>query len=552
MSKKHYLYPSLLLVSGFVINSLANLRGLQWDRDVDYLMYHGSRVLNGELPWVKEFDDKLPLIHFIFILPGWFGSIRIWQLLSFLVVLGAGVFTWYSLRRILSRDWGFSPSVAKAVALIVAAAAVYSYSVLPTSISSINPLSASFFTTAMFLLLDTDPARAKGLRSFLTPRSITAAFCAAVAISIRPYFVLPGIIIGAWKLLRSRIMVLDSPRRLPGGPETLWKGLVSDSFSLIAWCLSIATFGIILNYSPYLLTGNSQAFVAGLTMLSQKLIPSYYPDVLRRQLFDFVRVDNISFFLLAAVPAMVVIGCALIGRSSRNNPQHWRVRTLDALIACLLLPLLLEVVILQKHYYPHYIQMFVPFAVVSAAFALALCSEQVDQISLGRKASFLALVFSVFVLMSLMRVELIGSLAEIATPMLDPRLKEYAALTSSGTAAKLRRQGFLYPESMYLHWRIGESRHGFPNPYNTLLINQDSWENKISIPAYFDSKLPTSKKDYCRMLINKGPVYILSRDLDVATCLEKDLLRTYSKDQVVDVPTSGEDVAHPLLIYKHR
>lgn len=80
--------------------------------------------------------------------------------------------------------------------MIVAAASVYVYSALLTSISSINPFSASFFTLAMFLLLDSDSSDEKGLKNILSTRGIAAAFCAAISISIRPYFVLPGIILG--------------------------------------------------------------------------------------------------------------------------------------------------------------------------------------------------------------------------------------------------------------------------------------------------------------------------------------------------------------------
>jgi hypothetical protein len=183
---------------------------------------------------------------------------------------------------------------------------------------------------------------------------------------------------------------------------------------------------------------------------------------------------------------------------------------------------------------------------------LTLFLEQCDKISLGRKASFLTLSLLLVILLSLMRVELFSSFWEAMAPSLDPRLAEYAVLNSSGLATELSREGFLYPESMYLHWKLRGQRHGFPNPYNSLLINQGVWEDKIITPAYFRSMLPTTKKAYCEMLISKGPAYIISRDLDVVSCLEGDLLRTYGREQDVEAPSLGEHLSPPLAIFKRR
>lgn len=287
-------------------------------------------------------------------------------------------------------------------------------------------------------------------------------------------------------------------------------------------------------------------------MLSQKIIPSYYGEILKRQMFDFVNVGNIPFFLLVSIPSVVGFGIVLIYRSFRSIKRLSRLRFLDIVMAALLMPFLLELLILQKHYYPHYLQLFVPFPVVSAAFLLTLCLEQCDQISLGRKASFVTLSLLVLFLLSLIRVELFSSFWEVIAPSLDPRLAEYAVLTSSGKATDLSREGFLYPESMYLHWRLQEQRHGFPNPYNTLLINQGVWEDKIITLPYFRSTLPTTKREYCRMLVNKGPACILSHDLDIVSCLEGDLLRSYGKDQVIETPSLGKNPVTPLVIFKRR
>jgi hypothetical protein len=55
--------------------------------------------------WIQEFDDKLPVVQFLFAIPAAFGSIRIWQLFSILSVLAAAGSIAWGVRLLLIRDW---------------------------------------------------------------------------------------------------------------------------------------------------------------------------------------------------------------------------------------------------------------------------------------------------------------------------------------------------------------------------------------------------------------------------------------------------------------
>ena len=56
-----------------------------YDGDVDTFIYSGQRLLEGAFHWTENFDDKLPIIQILFLLPGLFKSVLVWLLLSFII-----------------------------------------------------------------------------------------------------------------------------------------------------------------------------------------------------------------------------------------------------------------------------------------------------------------------------------------------------------------------------------------------------------------------------------------------------------------------------------
>ena len=70
------------------ILSVKGIGGYDWD--VDHFMYSGQRLLEGDFHWTVEFDDKLPVVQILFLLPGLYENALVWLLLSTgFVVFGA-------------------------------------------------------------------------------------------------------------------------------------------------------------------------------------------------------------------------------------------------------------------------------------------------------------------------------------------------------------------------------------------------------------------------------------------------------------------------------
>ena len=70
---------------------------------------------------------------------------------------------------------------------------------------------------------------------------------------------------------------------------------------------------------------------------------------------------------------------------------------------------------------------------------------------------------------------------------------------------------FLAPENNYIHWKLGESRHGFPHKAVFRNISQGKMDNIINENTKLDYKflLPT-KNQLCETLNKYAPEYIIT------------------------------------------
>ena len=75
--------------------------GNDYNFDIDHEMYFGSRLLNGELLYTNELNDKLPFVQFIFAIPAYFKNVGIWIFFSTLLSLTASLSLFKSLNNLL-------------------------------------------------------------------------------------------------------------------------------------------------------------------------------------------------------------------------------------------------------------------------------------------------------------------------------------------------------------------------------------------------------------------------------------------------------------------
>ena len=57
-------------------------------------MYSGSRLINGELAWTREYDEKLPIVQYLFALPASLKRTSIWVIITAITSILASYLTY--------------------------------------------------------------------------------------------------------------------------------------------------------------------------------------------------------------------------------------------------------------------------------------------------------------------------------------------------------------------------------------------------------------------------------------------------------------------------
>jgi hypothetical protein len=508
---------SLVLLFLSLLKISAEFIGNSYDWDIDHMMYFGGRFLEGELVWTREFDDKLPLVQILFSLPALFESVRVWQLMSLgLTVLAAGSL-WSYLKVIAARDWGLSAEESKGLSLLAASIFLYLLLMLPGSLTHINPAATSLLTISLTLRLR--PRFDNSIsRSLLEGRYLLAAFCASAAISIRPYFLLPILLIEIWLLFRTQERLINKA----GLSTKKLNGILRDALpKLAAWATVIFFFGVVLNAGVYVASGNTAAFFAGLELLSQKLNPQELQSILKSQLGG-VRISLSPVLVLAWLSIVIVFIYGLV-RQTKDYSNN-RIFYIDVFFGAILSPIALELTIASKHYWAHYQQFFVPYAAIAFALFLAWILRS-DYLRFS-KSSKLAIIFLCLV----SGVIILKDSASIAKSVyrsaasLHPLHESLVSLKSFRESTASRDPGFLHPSHMFLHWKLKEPRHGFPHAANTHHILKQEWWEKVIVPQ--DLPVPTDERSYCEKLMLTGPRFVVDHEESpVIGCLRAEKTR---------------------------
>lgn len=514
MNARIWMLPQGVLALVFLLHAVATLGGSGYDWDIDHMMYFGGRLLQGELVWTREFDDKLPLVQILFAAPAAAGSVKAWQTLSIATVLVAAFALGLALRRALASDWGLVPGAARALAWSASLLFLFLAAALPGSLSHINPMAASLLTLATLLLLAQKPGR-RMMFTAVPGTLLAPAVLASIAISLRPYLLAPALLAGLWSAMRTEAAQAGRRRRA-----------LLDS---AAWVITLGATGLALNAAPYIISGRTAAFLDGLSLLGQRLNPqslSANASVQARALYFG---GDLAVFV--ALAWMVLAAWVLSGVWRDHALLRQRTVRMDVLFAVVLSPLALELMILSKHFWPHYQQLFIPYAAVSSAFMLALViRSQAARALTGVAGLLLVGAFLVVVRLDVSRSALAAVRSHTAAHEWEAErgaVERYLAQRGGAHA------GFLNPSHMYLHWKMGEPRHGFPHAANTLHISQDWWA-KVRKPARLD--LPVTRQEYCERLERHGPRFILDRpDYWVMACLTGNPASRYRQAALLDI-----------------
>ncbi len=495
----------VVIILSVLLDYAVNLSDTRWSWDINHMMYFGQRLLENDLHWTIEFDDKLPVNQFLFVIPAAFDSVLAWQILSIFAMLGGAIATAFVTRQVLVSGLDLPDRVTTMCAQTSAVASLAGFAFLPGGIYHINPLASASAIGAMALLM----AAVAPIRFGKTPSIWLFAFSAllaSLAIGIRPYFLLCLCCAAFWLTLRL----------IPTG-VTLLKAFCVATI----WIAAVGLAGALTNVMPYVLTGNLQAFLDGMQLLRQDLILQPLTSNLKEQHSWFT--DRIlpvfPFLALASVSTAIAAVIHLLqGRKTRLSDQTRGLWT-DILVITLILPGLIEAAILYKHFWSHYLQLFVPFFAIGTGFFAALLWRGPLQARTGSEVLKLALVFLIMLPLwriSLEHVRWFSSRDDTAEEidLLSNQIAQVQETLPSGS------RDFLAPNLMYEHWRLREPRHGFPHAANTDFIVGKNWWVDLEIPAGYD--LPKNYDEYCNQIDRQGPSIIVLKIQDqLADCLRQ-------------------------------
>lgn len=496
----------LILISLISIDWVMRLFSLKdWDWDLNHMLFSGQRLLSGDLHWTSTFDDKLPLIQFLFAVPAAFESIAVWVLMSISFILMGAWGCYVIVKDSLQADQTITVNERSQYSLLAAFAMLYLSTFMPGGIHHINPMAASTFICSIALLLIS--FRKNQTETISYGCFFLSAFLASIAIGIRPYFLLMILVAPIWALNRNK---------------EEWS-LKNTIIIWSVWVTITGVFGLIVNLLPYLVTGQLTAFQSGMQLLSQELNAMSLVEVFRKLFYTFTIQGIVEkVVIIGAIASCIYTVIALYRRNLNLLPQNI---SLDILILVFVMPVLLVMMVAIKHFWYHYIQMFAPLFSIGFGF---ICYVIVREKFINRH-----LVGSIIIAISILAS--LPILSENGKQFLNNEAYQLELksieISKFLDSQPINQRDFLYLDNMHAHWYLDEPRHKFPHAANTLHIINEGWWQSVKMPKFYSH--PINKLEYCMALNSYGPsILIIGQQLlkFQIECLSQQSTYTYLKE----------------------
>ena len=490
--------------------------------DIYHLMDTGQRFLEGELAWTVEYVDKLLITQFLFILPAFFGTLKVWFIISAIFVIFGSYACFILVDDALSSNSNISIKNRKISAIIAAVSTVYLFSALPGKLLHINAVSASSAAISLALLLKFS-FKSEDKKLSLLPFFLSALF-ASICIGVRPYYVFALI-------LSAILLLLPLLKNSLGMKRTL-------SISLF-WIFLVGIFGLLTNMMPYIIIGRMDAFFAGISMLSQVPPSSPIIKILYNVMIDILQ-QRALIILIIVLSFTSSIFAIITFVKSRESTTSLDKMTYSIIILTLVLPLLLMIMFLNRHYWNHYLQMFAPFWGIGFGFFFAICISSFGT-KILKDSNFIRAVAISFVLFIIIP-NFTYNLREIYNNLSNNKLKLNKADIRLEEISKVLRslpeenRDFLFLDDPRPHFFLKEPRHGFPLASHSRHIVKFGWWKDANMPDHFNH--PTNAKEYCLAIEQYGPTLIFVGDklLDFEkTCLKRTFSYSFKQNLSTDV-----------------
>lgn len=480
-----FLWATNLLLTIAIAAAVMGSLTSAYDWDLDHELYFGQQLAHGHLIWMAEYHDKLPFVQEMFLLPGAFANLRIWQFMSLTVVCVGILSTRLLLPRAL-RSSTLDSKLLKTLGWTGGLVCAYWIAVLPGGITGINGAATSLWLLAVLLgltvVMTTFHSRASRISVTLSAGAVAA--CSA---SIRPYLVAPLLVMGVF------IVVLSLRQGRPWRPILIY---------LLAGFL--AAF-LLCNFVPFVIVGDVPAFIDGIRMQLSDLNPTPGLESLLATQTEASWLMWISFAGSALCAVWLLFNRSVL---------------LPICAALIASAVALMLFILRSHWWAHYAITF--SGILALLFSFTLCAL----FGVGSGSQSRAYKVSRVLVAGMISLVAWQALSTIAYQGPDAIRGVSSGLRSpensdSEIVKELKSAGivsdFLVPDSMYVHWALGESRHGFPHAANTAHILLGWWK---AAPTTGTFAVSHNYNEYCQLLWTRGPKRIIVPDESpLVTCL---------------------------------
>ena len=496
-----------------------------YDADLDHHMYFGQRLLFGELIWTHEIYDKFPIIQYFFAIPAYFGSVRVWFAMSALMLITSAIAVYGSVSTLLPIP-NTAAGVKRNHLFSVLCAAFYAYlsTTTPPSLAHINSFTTSCLVIALCMAVLSHHASVRTSRTRRLAIQLGSATFASFAMAIRPFLGAPSLLLVAWIEVRYVLADIETMRQgeRPYSPHRFAVACWGALPATLRWAALTGIALFVTNFAPYVATGAIDAMLNGIMHNSQKLNPQSPVSIVIEQLHTIIYPSNwyyiIFWMSMLFIPLIFVSerlwrGNTLPHDDQDTQPEHFFPTDafLDLMFGVVVPVATLEAMVLARHWWDHYWQMFVAIGLVNFMVMVGLVAR--------RWPSLYACAPQVVRLVGVCAVALgtlVGASAnqEAHHPQ-QAKFEEIVEFLGRRQSTGLPTD-FLDIGDMYPHWQLRESRHGFPHAQNIQHIVL-GWYASLHRMTHID--FPYTREELCRQVIIRGPSVVFMTFSYMFSCL---------------------------------
>ncbi len=521
-------------------------KGYGYTWDLDHAMYFGNRLNYKELIFTFEYYDKLPIVQYLFYIPGAFKNVNIWLSFNLFLTIISSIFVYKFINNLIYTYANNILNKNLIKKIILFAIFIYYYLILSIegNLYHINATAINFSILSNYLFFSDLQNR----KNFLSLKLVLSVLFAALSISIRPYLALPILILPIWiKFRKINIMNLICKTKC-----SFFSFLTKDKLKKLfiknfIWLSLIFIFGLSINVLPYIFSGNLKSFISGIFFISQKLHPwTPLNEIFTQSKYLFkLEILGTLLYLPFLSTFLIIIYLLFSARKSKLSSIYSDNYILlnDIIFFGAISPLLIQATIIYKHYFHHYNQFFIFYSVTSLALYLILIFNNIkSNLKINFKLDFALLLLLSFFTFATVKNDLLTSFYKFEAiseqHYLDSELQVVSEYLEQRKDKDLSSD-FLHPYGMYIHWKLEESRKGFPHSANLGHINNNDTK---AFNYGINGENQFSPKGVCDKINKEGPsIIFISEDKPEETCIRKN--NTYFLDKTIKNRSTGESLS---------